>query len=103
MNKYIVIKNLEWFKRIEGIRYQYQHLQDTNDRWLFNSEKEARKFMDSYNLKIEATSSDIYLDALDLYKYDAENDDIVENSELIYSSAINIDEFNAKNIKQLIY
>lgn len=97
MKNYVVINSCEYFKKISGV-YKYQHLVDNTKNIYFESEEEAKKYIDNYKLNFDLDSSNLYLEYLELYKYDNKNDDIDQNeSERKYDKAFNIEKFMEEN------
>ena len=88
---YMVVLSNEYFKGNVKNGFVYQFTEDANKMYLFESEEEAKKFMDSYELKSEKNNYDIYLEILDLYFCN------LDDSELLYSKGIDIEEFEKRN------
>lgn len=87
----MVVLSNEYFKGNIKNGFVYQFTEDANKMYLFESEKEAKNFMNSYEIKSEKNNYDIYLEILDLYYCN------LDSSELVYSKGIDIEEFEKQN------
>lgn len=90
MKNYVVINENEYFKKRANGIYMYECLVDNKENKFFETEKDAREYMENYNLKKDIRNFDANLETLSLFKYDEIEEGII--GEIIDSKSHDIDD-----------
>ena len=88
-SKYGVYKDIEYYIRVNNNRYHYEYIINSNLINTFNNLDTAIKYANSIKLDIDKYVNSIYIDNINIFKIDDDNNIISDN---LYNHAYCYDE-----------
>ena len=90
--KYLVLNECETYYKTSTCKFVYDSSVDNKENIIFDDYESAKKYVDDYKLSSSLQHSKLYLEILDIFKYDDEIDDIIGDS--LYTKAFDLDKIS---------